>query len=358
MTGSMPRADETPLDVVIVDDSAGSASFLAGLVTSNIRDCSALAFTDARQGLEWCLGNDVGLIVVDYMMPDIDGLNFLEAFRADSARAGVPIVMVTGSETKDTRYMALQLGATDFLNKPIDPVEFVTRVGNLLALSRLNRALNARATALAVDVERAAGDLVDALTRTVAVLSRALEMRDPYTNGHQKRVSLLAVAIAEALGLPPDTVTGIRLGSLVHDVGKIAVPAELLSCPRRLTPEEMALIRSHSAVGRDIIAEATFPWPLKRMVAEHHERLDGSGYPDGLRGEEICLEARIIAVADVIEAMSSHRPYRPALGIEVAIEEIRRHRGVYYDPQAVDACLGVLDGVGFEFWRLADRSAR
>jgi HD-GYP domain-containing protein (c-di-GMP phosphodiesterase class II) len=258
--------------------------------------------------------------------------------------------MVTSSDLKDTRYMALQLGATDFLGKPIDEIEFVTRVRNLLALSLHHKFVADRADWLAEEVDKATRTMVEALTRTIAVLSRAIEMRDPYTDGHQKRVSALAVATAAALGLPSDRITGVRLGSLVHDVGKIAVPAELLSCPRKLTAPEIGMIRSHPVIGRDILAEAEFPWPLVRMVAEHHERMDGSGYPDGLAGEAICLEARIIAVADVVEAMSSHRPYRPALGMEAAMAEIRRNRGRFYDPEVVDCCLSVLAGAEFAAW--------
>tara|TARA_Y100001937_G_scaffold128452_3_gene205080 strand:+ start:343111 stop:344181 length:1071 start_codon:yes stop_codon:yes gene_type:complete len=182
-----------------------------------------------------------------------------------------------------------------------------------------------------------------ALTSTVSSLGRAIEKRDPYTDGHQKRVSALATRIAQRMDLPEETVTGIRLGALIHDIGKIQIPAELLSSPRKLSDLEMQMIRTHSEVGFEIMKEAEFPWPLAEMIHQHHERMDGKGYPAGLRGEDILLEARIIAVADVAEAISSHRPYRPGKGVEEAREELRNGRGTIYDDKVVDVCLSILE---------------
>ncbi len=177
------------------------------------------------------------------------------------------------------------------------------------------------------------------LFQMIQTISLTLEKRDPYTAGHQERVAQLAAGIGLALGLPQAQVQGLWLGGLIHDIGKIAVPSELLNRPGRLGPIEMALIREHPQSGYDIVKAVDSPWPLAAMVLDHHERLDGSGYPAGLKGTAIPLEARIIAVADVVEAISAHRPYRPALGIDKALEEIRRGRGRLYDAAAVDACL-------------------
>jgi len=164
-------------------------------------------------------------------------------------------------------------------------------------------------------------------------------VKDPYTAGHQQRVAQLAVAIAREMGFDADRVEGIRLGGIIHDVGKIYVPAEILNRPGKLTAPEFEIIKSHPEVGYEIIKGVQFPWPVAQMVYQHHERLDGSGYPRQLKDAEIALEAKILAVADVVEAISSHRPYRAALGVEAGLEEIRRKRGVWYDADAVDACL-------------------
>jgi HD-GYP domain-containing protein (c-di-GMP phosphodiesterase class II) len=174
-----------------------------------------------------------------------------------------------------------------------------------------------------------------------------VEMRDPYTAGHQKRVAGLARAIGEELGLPADRRDGLHTAGLIHDLGKISVPAEILSKPSKLTAIEFSMIKVHPQAGFDILKSIEFPWPVARMVLEHHERLDGTGYPGGLRGEDILLESRILAVADVVEAISSHRPYRPALGIEAALDEIEVRRGIFYDAAVVDACRRLFREKGF-----------
>lgn len=180
------------------------------------------------------------------------------------------------------------------------------------------------------------------LEQTVNALASAVEMRDPYTAGHQKRVTDLACAIAEEMGLSKEQIEGLRMAGLIHDVGKMLVPAEILSKPGRLTEIDFSMIETHPKVGYDILKEIEFPYPVAQIVIQHHERMDGSGYPAGLTSEEILLEARILAVADVVEAIASHRPYRPALGKDKAIEEISQNRGVLYDPKVVDVCLKVL----------------
>ena len=183
--------------------------------------------------------------------------------------------------------------------------------------------------------------LKDSLEDTVRAMAGLVEMRDPYTAGHQARVADLAAAIAKQMGLPEEQVHAIHLAGTVHDLGKIKIPAEILSKPGKITDLEFGLIKVHPQAGYDILKGINFPWPIALMVLQHHERFDGSGYPQGLKGEAILLEARILAVADMVEAMSSHRPYRPGLGIEIALAEITKQRGIYFDPQVVDACLAL-----------------
>jgi HD-GYP domain-containing protein (c-di-GMP phosphodiesterase class II) len=169
-----------------------------------------------------------------------------------------------------------------------------------------------------------------------------VELRDPYTAGHQRRVGDIAAAIGEELKLSEDQIKGLRFSGYVHDIGKISIPAEILSKPGRLTGNEFALIKTHSQQGYDVLKGIDFPWPIARAILEHHERVDGSGYPRGLKGEQISLEARILAVADTVEAMSSHRPYRAALGLDAAMREIQEQSGKRYDERVVAACLRLL----------------
>jgi len=191
--------------------------------------------------------------------------------------------------------------------------------------------------------------LREALGGIIQTVTLMVETRDPYTAGHQRRVADLARAIANEMGLPQEQIDGIRMAGLIHDLGKINVPAEILSKPTRLTEFERGMIQTHPQVGYDILKTIDFPWPVAQIVLQHHERMDGSGYPQGLSGEEIMLEARVLAVADVVEAMASFRPYRPAHGIDKALEEISQNRGALYDAEAVDACLKLFTEKGFKF---------
>lgn len=187
------------------------------------------------------------------------------------------------------------------------------------------------------------------LKDTINALAVAGEMRDPYTAGHQRRVAQLSCAIAQEMSLPKEQVEGLGLAALVHDIGKISIPVDILSKPSRLSNAEMVLIRTHPKVSYDILKGIEFPWPINDIVLQHHERMDGSGYPQGLSGEAILLEARILGVADVVEAMASHRPYRPAQGIDAALEEISKNKGLLYDPEVADACLRVFTKGRFSF---------
>ncbi len=193
------------------------------------------------------------------------------------------------------------------------------------------------------NIERLHGVLV----KTIQAIALTVEKRDPYTAGHQERVSDLASAIAIELGLNDEQVEGIRMGAMIHDIGKVYVPGEFLNRPGKLSTDEFSIIKTHAQVGYDIVRDIDFAWPVAEMILQHHERMDGSGYPNGITGDEIILEARIMAVADVVEAISSHRPYRPGLGMDVALGEITDNRTTLYDPDVVDACLRLFNEKGY-----------
>jgi putative nucleotidyltransferase with HDIG domain len=190
--------------------------------------------------------------------------------------------------------------------------------------------------------------LEQSLDHAVTAIAATVEMRDPYTAGHQRRVAQLAVAIAEEMGLDKDRVEGLRMAGVVHDIGKIHVPAEILSNPGKLTGAEFDIIKTHSQAGYEILKGIDFPWPVADIVWQHHEKLDGSGYPRGLKGEELLLEARILTVADVVEAMASHRPYRPGFGVFPSLREISRNKGKLYDERVAEACQRLFMEKGYE----------
>ena len=199
------------------------------------------------------------------------------------------------------------------------------------------------------DLRLAAEKQHHTLEGVIRAVSLTLEIRDPYTAGHQRRVAQLASAMAREMGLPEERIEGLQLAASIHDIGKISVPAEILCKPGKISEAEFSLVKAHAAVGHDILEPIDFPWPIARIVRQHHEKMDGSGYPEGLSGSQILLEARILTIADVVEAMASHRPYRPALGIDVALEEIAGNSGRLYDTEAGSACLKLFRENGFAF---------
>ncbi|MDX1294622.1 MAG: response regulator [Sulfurimonadaceae bacterium] len=225
--------------------------------------------------------------------------------------------------------------------------------GNVVGIEGIARNITMEKEAEAIK-EESDRKLHDALVDMIRVIALTVEKRDPYTAGHQQRVAEIAVAIGEKMELDAARLEGLRLGALIHDIGKITIPAEILTNPGHLSDIEYTLIQSHAAEGYDILRDIEFPWPLSQMVLQHHERIDGSGYPNGLKSEEILLEAKILCVADVVEAMTSDRPYRPGLGFDAAIEEITKHRGMLYDEEIVDHCIELFKGGSFTFAGDAD----
>ncbi|MFO7665640.1 MAG: HD-GYP domain-containing protein [Desulfobacterales bacterium] len=198
-------------------------------------------------------------------------------------------------------------------------------------------------------LEKTIATLQMALEGVIQMLTIASEVRDPYVAGHQRRVTDLAISIAKEMGLPENVVAGIRMAALIHDIGKLRIPAEILNKPAKINDLEFQLVKTHPEVGYDILKNIDFPWPIADIVLQHHERMNGSGYPRKIKGPEILIEARIINVADVVEAMASHRPYRPSLGIEKSLEQISKNRGILYDDEVVDACLRLFREKRFKF---------
>jgi len=206
---------------------------------------------------------------------------------------------------------------------------------------------NTERKALEKDRQQSLERMRKTLRATVQAIGSLVEARDPYTAGHQRHVADIARTIAKEMGLSNDRIDGLRMACTMHDIGKISVPSEILTMPRKLSTLEVSLIRTHAQSGYDILKDIEFPWPIARIVLEHHERMGGSGYPNGVTGDNLLLESRILAVADVVEAMATHRPYRPSLGLNAALEEITQNKGVLYDPTVVDACLRIFNEHGY-----------
>lgn len=298
----------------------------------------------AARAIEILDHDAVDVVIADIRMPDTSGIELCQIIKH---RYQADVIIMTGY-VEDFNYEDIvQQGASDFIQKPIRIAEFIARLKRVLTERQGKAELK---TALA-DVQLNLDKFQRAMEGFVQAISVAVEMRDPYTAGHQQRVAELVCAMAEDMGLEPDEIYGLRMASVIHDLGKIAVPADILSKPGKLSNLEYELIKSHVQAGYDILKPIEFPWPLAEVILQHHERLDGSGYPQGLTGGDIMLQARILAVADVFETIASHRPYRPSLGLDHAIDELKRNSGVLYDPAVVDSCLRVIKQERFLSYR-------
>ncbi len=280
------------------------------------------------------------IVLTDINMPRLDGLALSESVR--DLYPAVVVVVISAYDDIGNIRKAMNHNVSDFIVKPIDFVELEITIekshNRHLEIIEYNRRL----------LESAA-KLRRTLGQTLEVISLIGEIRDPYTAGHQKRVSALARAIARKLALPMDRVEAIFVAATLHDIGKIYVPAEILSKPGRLSVIEYSLIKEHSRLGYEILKPIEFPWPVADIVYQHHEHLDGSGYPMGISGDDIMLEARVLTVADLVEAVSSHRPYRVAMGYKIALDQIREGSGSIFDPAVVDACVSLFESGQFEF---------
>ena len=353
---------QKPLKVLLIEDNPDDVTLLRHnlarlpLARVEIETCQLLAEALKRLGEK---NAKIDVILVDLGLPDSQGLDTF--FKVHQQAPQTPIVVLSVLDDERLGVQAVREGAQDYLVKGQVTGDLLwrslhysverMRIEEALCQDRDNLEVrvqartselataNAALKQMVTEVSAAGVQVRGALREIIQTVSLIIETRDPYTGGHQRGVADLAQAIARRMGLTEERSEGIRLAALVHDLGKISTPAEILSKPTRLTEVEMSLIRIHPRAGYEILKKVEFPWPIAQIVLQHHERNNGSGYPQGLCAPDILLEAKILAVADVMEAMCSHRPYRPALGIEKALAEIRRNRDILYDPMAVDACL-------------------
>jgi putative nucleotidyltransferase with HDIG domain len=361
-----------PHSILLIDDDEANLEIMAAIMAEEGYDLHTA--TSGAEALAILKSSpDFSLIISDQMMPGMTGTQFFAQAREICPNA--MRVLLTGYTDTEAMIEAINSGGIHlYLTKPWHTNEFLYSVNQLLSKAELlieNRQLDdlvKKQNAELLELTKSLEDKVRLKTRhlhqraselkasyqkiqmifdgTVLAMSKIVESRDPYTAGHQQQVAMIAGIVAQELSLPSDQVEAIRIAASLHDIGKIAVPSEILTKPGRLSRLEMEMVKTHSQNAYDILKTIDFPYPIAQIILQHHERMDGSGYPQGLKGKDILLEARIIGIADVIEAMSAHRPYRPSLGIETAIEEISRYRGILYDADVVDACLAIYSAEG------------
>lgn len=344
--------------ILVVDDHAHDRYLLAALFTGHGHEITEAA--NGEEALAAARSQRPDLIVTDVMMPVMDGFELCARLRDDQVLSDTPVMIYSATYTRpDEKNFAIATGANAYLQKPAETARLVQAAEALLSKPRpakhialdtfsdqhrkvLLRKLEQKVNELQTsnqELQASEQRVRTAMAAMVETVARMIEYRDPYTAGHQRRVGLMGSAIGRQLGLDARRIEGLLYGGYVHDVGKIGAPAEILTRPGRLSAVEKLLVHAHPRVGYEILRGIDFPWPVAMVALQHHERMDGSGYPDGVVGEAILLEARIIAVADVVESMATHRPYRPSLGLEPALQEIENGAGKLYDRDVVAACL-------------------
>jgi putative two-component system response regulator len=332
------------MKVAIIDDAQLNVTLLQHLV-KKLADCEPVCFTDPVAALAWCLENGPDLIVVDYMMPQLSGIDLTEKFR--ERYPDTPILMVTANHETDLRHLALKSGVTDFLNKPLDNIEFLARAKNMLALHQSRKKLADHAAWLADEVAKATAEIKERERETIFCLAKAAEYRDPETGAHILRMAHYSKHIARYMGLPDEQLDILLQSAPMHDVGKVGTPDMILLKPGKLTEAEFATMKEHAIIGYEILNESTSS--ILKVAAEiawtHHEKYDGTGYPRHLKGNEIPLFGRIVAVADVFDALTSERPYKKAWSVEQATKLIRDSSGTHFDPACVEAFFTEFDEV-------------
>ena len=301
------------MELLFVDDNSTNLKVYT-TIAAQIGGTHAQTFVSSAAALVWCRSHEPDLIVLDYRMPAPNGIEFIQQYRAIYPQTDTPIVMVTGEKDREVRHRALESGASDFLNKPADPVEFLTRVRNLLALRERGKRLESRANTLAAEVRAATKEIADREHETITRLMRAMEYRDNDTGMHVMRMGQYAMTIGRALQLSLAVLDMLLKATPMHDIGKVATPDHVLLKPGSLDPAEWEIMKTHALAGHDILAgSASKVLQLAAQIAlNHHERWDGTGYPNAIKGSDIPLPARICAVGDVFDALISKRPYKEA----------------------------------------------
>jgi putative nucleotidyltransferase with HDIG domain len=347
--------------ILIVDDDERNLFLLESILLEE--NYQVFIADSGEKALSIVENNDLDLFLLDIVMPVMDGFELCKRLKQNKKFRDIPVIFITGSKQFETIIKSFELGAADYIDKPFNELELLARVKTQLKLKNfqdnLEDLVKIRTKELQEEIIKRKKieenlkvsnvKLEKLMQDDLNILSSVIEIRDPFTSGHQQNVTKLATAISNELGLSKDVIEGIRVAAKIHDIGKIKIPLEILSKGGKLMDLEMEIIKTHPETGFELLKDIDFPWPIADIVYQHHERLDGSGYPQGLTESDIIFEAKILGVADVVEAIAYHRPYRAALGLEAALKEIENNRGILYDPEIVKTCLLLFNERRFKF---------
>jgi len=347
--------------ILVVDDELNNLQVLERFLEEE--DYKVTCVKNAAETLKITTEIEFDLILLDIGLPGMDGFELCKRLKADAITKTIPIIFITGRRDSDSVAQGLELGASDYIGKPLNGVELLARVKTHLGLKSfqddLEDLVRLRTNELQQEIdqrilteknlEESNRKLQKLMQDNLNLLASVVEIRDPFTAGHQQNVARFATLIAEEMKLKQDVIDSIKVAATIHDIGKIKVPLEILSKGGKLLDLEMEIIKTHPLVGYELLKDIEFPWPIADIVLQHHERLDGSGYPHGLKDKEIMFEAKLLGLADVVEAITYHKPYRAGLGLSNAVEDIENNKGILYDPELVEVSIKLINEKNFKF---------
>jgi len=322
--------------ILIVDDNSTNIDLLVNSLKTDYRLGIAKS---GFKAIDYALKYLPDLILLDVMMPEMNGYEVCKRLKADSRTKNIPVIFITALTRTDHTTKGFEVGGVDYITKPFHSDEVKARVRTHIAFKKMRERLKNQNIILEERVKEKTAQIQQMLSATIETMAVMIDVRDPYTAGHQRRVAKLACAIAEKLSLSESIISTIQIAGILHDIGKIRIPTSIINRPGKLLDVEFQMIKIHPQVGYDILKNIPSPWPFAKAVLQHHEKLDGSGYPAGLKDDEIMLEAKILTVADVAEATSSYRPYRPAFDIDYSLDGLLKYKDKLYYGKAVDACI-------------------
>ena len=348
---------EDKLKIILIEDNKYDAELISNEIKKISRNTELKIIYDFTELQASFFDFSPDLVLSDYTIPKFTGIDVIKLVKKMSKNT--PIIIITGSINEETAAYCIKTGADDYILK-----DHIIHLGPSIKQSIKNKRINlAKIKAeenlkqSEKNLQKTVRELEKTLEEIIVTIARIVEMKDPYVAGHQQRVSDLSAEIASVLGMPEEQIYYIKLASLIHDVGKINIPASILNKPGKLTEIEFELIKTHSQIGYEIMKKVQFPWPIAKIILQHHERINGAGYPSGLKNSEILAESKICAVADVVEAMASYRPYRPAIGIDKALDEISSNAGILYDKNVVDACIYLFKEKKYKLKEIQDNAS-
>lgn len=357
----MNNFDLVGCKILLIDDDVNSLDVLSSLLEDE--GFKTDVANSGKLGLELFQKKEYDLILLDILMKEMDGFEVCRLIHEFGDNPNLPIIFITGTTDYSSLIKGFKLGAVDYIVKPFFEAELLARIRTHLRLKRfqdnLEKIVEKRTAELKneitqrkkieIELETSNVKLHNLMHDSLELLASIVEMKDPLTSGHQKNVTYLSVAIGEKLGLDSHKLEGLKVAAMVHDIGKIKIPLEILSKAGKLNEAEIEIIRSHAEIGYELLKDIDFPWPIAEIVYQHHERFNGSGYPRGLKNDEILFESQILSLSEVVEAISYHRPYREGLGLNTAIDEIVKGKGILFNPQIVDVCVSLIKNDKFKF---------